>query len=204
MPVRTRLPIDERRRQLIAAGLELFATRPYADVAMADVARAAGVSHGLAFHYFGDKRGLYLQVLTAVTDQLVIATAPAPGTTPLEQLYAGLAAHVDFASRYPQAYTAFMHGGNGTDPDVEAIIEQARTRGLIHVLDAIAVTKPSPRLEIALRGWQGFTEGAIVAWLRDESLPRPELLDMLAAALADALRSGGIELPAASDAALPS
>jgi AcrR family transcriptional regulator len=204
MAPRTRLPIDERRRQLIAAGLELFATRPYGQVGMGDVARAAGVSHGLAFHYFGDKRGLYLEVLRTVTDQLVAATAPAPNTTPLEQLYAGLRAHVDFAAYYEQAYTTFLHGAHGADDEVELIIERARSRGLHHVLDALGVSAPSPRLEIALRGWQSFNEGAIVAWLKDRRLPRAELLDMLAAALADALRSGGVDLPAAYDPSLPS
>jgi AcrR family transcriptional regulator len=162
---------------------------------MADVAQAASVSHGLVFHYFGDKHGLYLEVLRSVTDQLVAATAPTPDRTPMEQLYFGLNAHVDFAERYPHAYTAFLHGGNGADQAVELIIEQARARGLRHVLDALAVTDPQPRLEIALRGWQSFTEGAIIAWLRSRCLPRAELLDMLAAALADAVRAGGLELP---------
>lgn len=194
MALRTRLPVDERRRQLIAAGLELFATRPYGDVAMADVARAAGVSHGLAFHYFGDKRGLYLEVLRVVTDQLVAATAPGPDKTPLEQLRAGLQAHIDFAASYPQGYIAFLHGGNGADADIEMIIEQARERGLRHVLQALGEEDPAARLEIALRGWQGFTEGAIVAWLRGRRLPREELLSMLSASLADALRAGGLDL----------
>lgn len=192
---RTRLPIDERRRQLIAAALELFATRPYADVAIGEVAQAAGVSHGLVFHHFDDKRGLYLEVLRSVADRLAAATAPGPDTTSIEQLYAGLTAHVDFAARYPQAYTTFLHGGNGADSEVMGIIERARRQAAGHVLDALEIADPPPQLEIALRGWQGFTEGAILAWLREGSLPRPKLLQMLATALADALRVGGIEVP---------
>ncbi|HYU60421.1 MAG TPA: TetR/AcrR family transcriptional regulator [Solirubrobacterales bacterium] len=201
MATRARLPTDERRRQLIAAGLELFATRPYPEVAMGDVAWAAGVSHGLAFHYFGDKRGLYVEVVRTVTDRLVAATAPEPGRTPLEQLYAGLEAHVDFAARYPRAYTAFVGGGQGADEEVDLILDEARGRGLRHVIEALNIDEPTPRLEIALHGWQGFTEAAITAWLRRRRrrrrLARAKLLDMLAAALSDALRAGGFELPAA-------
>jgi len=194
MAPRTRLPTDERREQLIDAGLKLFARRPYAAVAVSDVAREAGVSHGLVFHHFGDKRGLYLGVARAVADRLVAATAPASDRAPREQLLAGLEAHVDFAVRYPDAYAAFLHGGAGGDGEVARIIESSHARSRQHVLDALAITDPPPALEIALRGWQGFTQAAIVAWLDDRRLPRTELLDMLADAFSDALRRGGLEL----------
>lgn len=191
MRTRTRLPIDERRRQLLEAGLRLFAARPYPDVSVGEVAREAGVSHGLVFHYFGDKRGLYLGVVRAVADRLVAATAPASDSSPHEQLLAGLAAHMDFALRYPEAYVAFLHGGAAGDEDVAQIIEDAHERSRRHILDALAIANPPPALEIALRGWQGFTEAAIVAWLGDRRLPRAELLDMLAEMLSDTLRRGG-------------
>jgi AcrR family transcriptional regulator len=178
---------------LIAAGVELFGSRPYPEVAMADVAAAAGVSHGLAFHYFETKRGLYLEVIRAVTEALTAATAPHPERTPREQLYAGLAAHVDFAAQYPRAYSAFVGGGQGADDQVDRILQEARGRGRRHVLDAVGVGTPPPRLEIALHGWQGFTEAAIVAWLRGRRLARANLLDMLADTLSDALRVGGFD-----------
>ena len=188
---RTRLQTDVRRRQLVDAALELFAARPYGEVAVGDVARLAGVSHGLVFHHFGDKHGLYLAVLCRVADDLVAATAPGAGRTPVQQLYAGLAAHVDFAARYPVAYAAFLRGGAGSDPEAVAIIEAARQRGASHVLEGLGVSEPSPGLRLALRGWQGFTEGAILGWLEDRALPRDVLLRMLARALDDAVRLGG-------------
>jgi AcrR family transcriptional regulator len=33
------------------------------DVAVGDIAKSAGVAHGLLFHYFGTKRGIYLAAL---------------------------------------------------------------------------------------------------------------------------------------------
>jgi len=191
---RTRLQIDVRRGQLIDAALELFASRPYDQVAIADVARAAGVSHGLVFHHFGDKHRLYLAVLGRVADGLVGATAAAGDRTPVQQLYAGLEAHLDFAARYPDAYAAFLRGGAGADPEALAIIDTARRQGLRHVLEALGIREPGAALWLALCGWQGFTEGAILGWLEDRALPRDKLLEMLALALDDALRLGGIEV----------
>lgn len=185
---RTRLPTDERRRQLLSAGLRLFATRSYPAVSVSDVARKAGVSHGLVFHYFGDKRGLYRGVAESVADRLVSATAPATGRGPREQLLAGLDAHVGFAAQYPEAYATFLHGGAGGNEDIARIIDGARAQSRRHVLDALEIGDPTPALEIALRGWQGFIEGAIVAWLGDRRLAHAALLEMLADALADVLR----------------
>ena len=60
MPKRGMEPI--RRRQLIDATMETIHDLGYCDVTIAEIARRAGVSYGLAHHYFGSK------------DQLMTAT----------------------------------------------------------------------------------------------------------------------------------
>mgnify|MGYP000132611933 CR=1 FL=1 len=52
----------ERRRSLIAATVDAIHERGYSDVTVAQIAKRAGVSSGLALHYFGSK------------DQLLAAT----------------------------------------------------------------------------------------------------------------------------------
>lgn len=47
-----RLPVQQRREQLIAVALELFAARPPEDVSLDDVAEAAGASRPLVYRYF--------------------------------------------------------------------------------------------------------------------------------------------------------
>ncbi|QFZ18717.1 TetR/AcrR family transcriptional regulator [Saccharothrix syringae] len=54
------------REKVLAAARELFITSSYDDVKAADIARAAGVAHGLVFHHFGSKQGLYREVLCAI------------------------------------------------------------------------------------------------------------------------------------------
>ena len=50
-PPRARLLVDERRAQLLALGLRLFAEHSYDEVSIDELARAAGVSKGLLYHY---------------------------------------------------------------------------------------------------------------------------------------------------------
>lgn len=51
-----------RHRRIIGAAMSEFASRGYEDANTDRIARNAGVSKGLVFHYFGTKRELFLSV----------------------------------------------------------------------------------------------------------------------------------------------
>jgi AcrR family transcriptional regulator len=194
MATRTRLQTDERREQLLRAGLEFFGTRPYGDVSTAEIAREAGVSHGLLFHYFGDKRRYYFEVLRWIADELVSAQSAEGEASAWERLQVKLAAQVDFADRYTIAYKALVSGGNGADEEIAELAEEARWRSIRLIADAVAIEEPTPQLRIAMRGWQGFTEGAITEWLKRRDLPRVELVGLLAHELVATLKRMGVDL----------
>ena len=52
-----------RNEAILQAGVAIFGSVPYDEVSVDDIAARAGVAHGLVFHYFQNKRGLYLWVL---------------------------------------------------------------------------------------------------------------------------------------------
>jgi len=185
---------DERREQLLRAGLEACGNQPYGDVAMAEVAREAGVSHGLLFHYFGDKRRYYLEVLRWVADDLVTAQEAGERASPWQRLQAKLRAQIDFADRYTAGYRAIVSGGNGADEELAELAEDARWRSIRLITHALDLDEPDPQLRIALRGWQGFSEGAILEWLKRRDLPREELVQLLAHELVATLQRRGVDL----------
>jgi TetR/AcrR family transcriptional regulator len=60
---------DGRRTALITAAIGEFATAGYLAASTNHLVEAAGVSKGVLFHYFGDKKGLYLYaVQTCITE----------------------------------------------------------------------------------------------------------------------------------------
>lgn len=60
---------DCRRTTLITAAISEFAASGYLAASTNHIVEAAGVSKGLLFHYFGDKKGLYLEaVQTCITE----------------------------------------------------------------------------------------------------------------------------------------
>ena len=56
----------QRRRDLIAATIREIGETGTLSVTVGKIAKRAGVSPGLAFHYFGDKEALFLAAMRAI------------------------------------------------------------------------------------------------------------------------------------------
>jgi AcrR family transcriptional regulator len=65
---------DGKRRALLSAATELFAEEGYDAAATKEIARRAGCSESLIFRYFGDKQGIFEEV---VSGQIALAVAHA-------------------------------------------------------------------------------------------------------------------------------
>ena len=76
----------ETRQRIVDAAVRIFSEQNYDDVAVSDIAKAAGVAHGLLFHYFGSKRGVYLEAMRGAAEQLEAAFVFEPELAPGEQL----------------------------------------------------------------------------------------------------------------------
>src|SRR6266702_1349804 len=50
---------DEQREKILAAASKVFAYKGFAATKMADIAAEAGVSYGLAYHYFANKETIF-------------------------------------------------------------------------------------------------------------------------------------------------
>ena len=64
----------ERRELILSAARRAFASRPYEEVSLADVAQEAQASEALVHKYFAGKAGLYAQVLQHAADELAERT----------------------------------------------------------------------------------------------------------------------------------
>jgi AcrR family transcriptional regulator len=185
--LRQRLDLDERRARLIEVGQRVFSERAYDEVSIDDLARAAGVSKGLLYHYFANKRGYYVACLQGLAEAMLAETLEAVSRSlpPLEQLRAGLDAYLSYVDRHARGYAAVFRGGVGSDPEVAAVIDATRTAFLDRLLDGapevVAIgARQHPLLRTALRGWIGFVEAASLDWLERRDLGQRELRELLA------------------------
>lgn len=181
----------DRRALLVDAAAELFTERAYDEVTTSEIARRAGVAYGLIAHHFGNKRGLYLATIRAAADRLRAVHESLPGEgAPAARLRDALDRHIAFMEDNAAGFLALMRGGNGSDPEVRAIIEDLRWQGARRLLDALGVAEPvRPALRTAMRGWVAFLDEIVVDHLRNRDVPRGTLVAAAAATLVAALRA---------------
>jgi len=162
---RRRLDLEERREELLAAAFELFVTRGYDEVGMEDVARVAGASKGLVYHYFPTKKDLYRAAVARGAGLLLERVDTGGDDAPLARLEAGLDAYFAYVAEHRSAYEALMRSGVGVDPEVAVILEQTREEIARRLLEGLPLVGPDAVVRAAVRGWIGFVEALALGWL---------------------------------------
>jgi AcrR family transcriptional regulator len=170
---------DDRRAQLVEIGLELLPTTPVQDLTIDEVARRAGISRSLLFHYFASKREYYAAVTKAAAALLRDHVVPRPGTPPAGQLPGMLDRFVTWVETYRESYVAFVRGASAGDAWVADVYEDTREQ-LVDVALATVPLTDGPRQRQLVRSWFAFTEDLVLQWTREPTMTRAELLELIA------------------------
>jgi AcrR family transcriptional regulator len=185
---------DDRREQLLRAGGELLGRRSYDEVSIDEIARAAGISKGLLYHYFPTKKDFVVAVMRQEVDRVTALTAPDPTLPPLEQIDAALDAFLDYVENHASAYATIFRSRGGGDPDIQAVLEEGRERRVAVILDGLVgqlladdAARDSAVLRSAVQGWIFFVEGVLLRWLDRRDLDRDQLRALLRSVLIDSL-----------------
>lgn len=188
-PAYRRLDVDERRRQLLELGEDLFARHAYDEISMADIARAAGISKALLYHYFPSKQAYFQATLAELGEELLRRTVPDPGQPPLAALAAVLDAYLTFIEEHAAGYAKLMQS-MGAVSEVRELVAQIRGHTVTRILDGVsqaAGAPASPRARAAVTGWLWFMDGACLDWLTHRDFTREELRGQLMGTLVGAL-----------------
>lgn len=125
---------DERREQILQAALSVFAQKGWAAAKIGDVAKEAGLSHGLVYHYFASKDEIFAELVQQalkMSTEIFLQGAEMQGT-PWERLTAMTETVI------PNAY-------RGTSPYYFLIMIQAFTSEAVPPKVKELVKELSPR-----------------------------------------------------------
>src|SRR3954466_5338279 len=150
-PAYSRLQTDERRRQLLEAGARVFTEHSYEDASMAEVARAAGISKGLLYHYFPSKRDLFVATLEAGAAELQRITQPNPELPVQFQLITVLDAYLNWIEEHADSYAKLLDSASGSD-DVGSYMAQVRSNTVERMLEAVVKGGDRSAVRTALHG----------------------------------------------------
>jgi AcrR family transcriptional regulator len=190
-PAYTRLDVDERRRQLLELGAELFARHGYDELSMAGIARAAGISKALLYHYFPSKQAYFAATLEQAAAELAEVTQPDPERPPVEQLSSSLDAYLAWVERHMGAYDKLIRSV-GAVPEVRELVERVRDDTAARILAGIAPGREAaPPLRAAVRGWLWFMDGAVLDWIEHRDMDRARLHGLLLGTLLGAVTAAG-------------
>jgi AcrR family transcriptional regulator len=184
-PAYTRLDVEERRRRLLALGTTLFARHDYDALSMAAIAREAGISKALLYHYFPSKQAYFMATLEQKAEELAGRIAPDPDLPPAEQLAAGLDVFLRWVEEQGDAYAKLVRSA-GAVPEVREVMEEVREATAELILGGLS-GPPTPVRRAASRAWLWFMDGAILDWLEHRDLAREDLHALLLRTLEGAL-----------------
>ncbi|WP_405485540.1 TetR/AcrR family transcriptional regulator [Nocardia sp. NBC_00511] len=184
---RVRLSPEDRRQQLITLGARMLRERALEDVSIGEIAKQAGISRGLLFHYFPTKGDFHLAIIQHANSQLLERTAPDPTLGTYDMLRDSLERYVDYVTENRTSYLALLRGPASASPELVAMVDAHRRAQVDRILTAAPLPPDAediPSLALAVRGWIAFVEETTLTWLREEPITRTDLVDMLVGALA--------------------
>jgi AcrR family transcriptional regulator len=184
-PAFTRLDVDERRRRLLETGARVFTERSYDEVSMSDLAREAGISKGLLYHYFPSKRDFFTATLAAAATELAAVTRPDPSLPPAAQLAGSLDAYLAWIEENADGYRRLLESAGS--PDVRSVIEDVRERTVERIVDGVSAGGGKAVLRLGVRQWLWGMDGAILDWLDRADVDRTQLRDLLLASFVGAI-----------------
>ncbi len=190
-PAYTRLDVDERRRRLLALGADLFTHHAYDELSMAQIAREAGISKALLYHYFPSKDAYFVATLQEKANELQRRTLPDQSLPPLEQLASSLDAYLVWVEENADSYEKMLRSA-GAVPEVKAMLDQVRADTAARIVDGIRGTQPeTPILRVAVNGWLSFMDGVCLDWVAHRDVEREALHGLLLATLVGAVAAAG-------------
>ena len=198
-PSYRRLQVDERRRQLLERGAELFTSHPYEELSMSRIAREVGISKALLYHYFPSKQAYFEETLGTWAEQLRERTETDPDLPPVEQLTSSLDAFLSLVEENATAYRNLMRSAAGV-AEIRELIEEVRRKTAQRILEGLYPTEePAPKARTAVSGWLWFIDGACLSWIEHRDIEREELRDLLLGVLMGALLAAGAAPDLAQD-----
>ncbi|MFE9313483.1 TetR/AcrR family transcriptional regulator, partial [Streptomyces sp. NPDC006706] len=166
-PTRRQVAAQETRQKLLHAALVNFSRRPYGEVTVGDIARTAGVAHGLLSHHFKGKESLYAEAVREVDRQLRAATKFASEGPVIDRLRQHFTAHLGYLAEHEDAALNLILRRAQAADLASAAFESTREEGVRTICALLGLDADDPGLLLSMRGFGAACDEMSLLWLRN-------------------------------------
>ncbi len=183
----TRMPRQQRRAQVLDAAREVFVALGYHAAGMDDIAEQAGVSKPVLYQHFPSKLDLYLDLLDAGIEQMLVQSDAAVRSTAdnKQRVKATMQAYFAFVDDSRGAFRLVFESDLTNEPAVRDRVDRANLEMARKIAAVIAEDTGLSEAQALLlgSGLQGMAQVAARQWLQQEAgrLPREEAAELIAA-----------------------
>jgi AcrR family transcriptional regulator len=181
------------RQKILDVALVTFADQSYDAVGTTQLARTAGVAHGLLFHHFENKRGLYLEAMREAArrlDRIHTEVTDRTDLDPGDQIRRTLRVHLDYMTRHRDLTLELLRGRIAADRQAWEIFEAERTKVLTWLLDRIQLDSTNRALRLTARASIAALDEATIQWIEsDQPFAIEEMIEVQMRFMIAALRA---------------
>jgi AcrR family transcriptional regulator len=199
----TRLPATERREQILACALEVFARSGFHGASMNDVADAAGVTKPVLYQHFDSKQELFVALLDAVGHRMhsAITAATAVESDGRSQTVAGFRAYFRWVAEDHDGFRLLFGGAARHEDAFSDRVRRITSDVATAIVPLIAVDMPEEHRRTVAHGIVGLAEGVSRRLIDHGDDFDPDVIATVVAGLAWAgLRSIDQSSPVGADA----
>lgn len=185
------MSVDDRRNLLLDQGRRLFTTHAYDELSMATIAREAGISKALLYHYFPSKQAYFVATLRDAATDLADRIRPDDDVPQREQLERALDVWLGWVDDHGDAYAKLMRAASGV-AELRDLVDGVRDATAATIAERLLNGAASdPPVRNAANGWLWFMDGVCQDWVRYRDLDRDHVRQVLLDALPCALAAAG-------------
>src|SRR3954454_23543207 len=172
----------ERRAELLDAAARVIKERG-ADISMAAIAAAAGITKPILYRHFGDKGGLLRALAERQTDELlsgIRGAMLAPGT-PRERTRSAIDAYLAAIEKRPAVYRFVVGRAVAEEPSVAGEVAgfMQRLAGELALVLETDIPLPKPRAQVWAHAIVGMVHATGDWWLDGRPVSRTQLVNEL-------------------------
>lgn len=122
---------EEKQQSIINAGYRVFSQNAYKNSPMSEIAAEAGISKSLLFHYFRNKKELYLFLwdrCAEITIEHLTKSGCYGGGDLFESMERGMRAKMEIIRSYPDMANFTLKAFYETDADISSAVQESYHR----------------------------------------------------------------------------